>query len=336
MKILILRWGTLGDLVLTFPLLYTLKQAGFEINLFTRSNLLNLSRELGLVNGGAAMDSTKLLPLFSGTPLPSDLREFIASHDFVISYTSSREKVNCILSEILKERLLTWPVDKNALSHHLTEHLFEPVKKLGVERIIPFPGMWKGTENTVLIHPGSGGKWKRWPKEKFWALIDLLYSSSNRGWKGSPLRVKIILGEAEETEIPYWEKISEVEPHGTESQYRYSSGYRDIGIIFNPPLSRLKQILLQARLFVGNDSGVTHLAAFLGVPTLSIFGPTSPRVWGPRGKRVKIIYRKYPCSPCSKTQRAKCRDFPCLQNISAEEVVGIISILSSLKSQGNL
>ena len=293
--------------MLTFPILYTLKQEGFEVNLFTRGNLLNLSRELGLVNGGEAMDSLKLLPLFSGNPLPPGLREFINSHDFVISYAPSRDRMNCILAGILKERLLTLPVDRTTLSSHLTECLFEPVKKLGGERIIPFPGIWKNSGNAILIHPGSGGKWKRWPKEKFRVLISLLLPAG---------KVKVILGEAEAREISYWEKTCEV--------------------IFNPSLSRLKQILLQAKIFLGNDSGVTHLSAFLGVPTLAIFGPTSPHIWGPQGKRVKIIYREYPCSPCSDTQREKCRDFPCLQDISAEDVAEIISVLSPLKSQGNL
>ena len=135
---------------------------------------------------------------------------------------------------------------------------------------------------------------------KFQSLIELLYASFNQEWKGSPLRVKIILGEAEEKEIHHWKKISDV--------------------IFSHSLHTLKNILLQAKIFIGNDSGVTHLSAFLGVPTIAIFGPTSPSVWGPCGERVKIIYQKYPCSPCSETERAKCKDFPCLQNISAEEV----------------
>jgi len=300
MKILIIRWGTLGDLVLTFPVLYTLKQEGFEVNLFTRSNFLNLSLEIGLIDGGEALDSTKLLPLFSGTPLPSNLRKFITSHDFVVSYASSWEKINCILYALLKERLLISPIDRDALSQHITELLFEPIKKLGIKKVIPFPGMWKESGNTILIHPGSGGKWKRWPMEKFQSLIDFLYASFNQEWKSSPLPVKIILGEAEEKEIHHWKKISDV--------------------VFSPSLPLLKDILLQAKIFIGNDSGVTHLSAFLGVPTLAIFGPTSPSVWGPRGKRVKIIYRKYPCSPCSETERAKCKDFPCLQNISAEEI----------------
>jgi ADP-heptose:LPS heptosyltransferase len=44
-----------------------------------------------------------------------------------------------------------------------------------------------------------------------------------------------------------------------------------------------------ARLFIGNDAGITHMAAAVGAPVVAIFGPTDPRMWGPRGDRVKIV-----------------------------------------------
>jgi ADP-heptose:LPS heptosyltransferase len=53
-------------------------------------------------------------------------------------------------------------------------------------------------------------------------------------------------------------------------------------------LPLLAAILSQCHLFIGNDSGITHLAAALGVPTIALFGPTDPYVWGPRGKKVFI------------------------------------------------
>ena len=47
--------------------------------------------------------------------------------------------------------------------------------------------------------------------------------------------------------------------------------------------------LRTARLYIGNDSGITHLAAAVGVPVIAIFGPTDPAVWAPRGQRVRIV-----------------------------------------------
>jgi len=49
--------------------------------------------------------------------------------------------------------------------------------------------------------------------------------------------------------------------------------------------------LRRCRAYIGNDSGITHLAAYLGCPTIALFGPTDPRVWGPIGRRARIIWK---------------------------------------------
>jgi ADP-heptose:LPS heptosyltransferase len=55
------------------------------------------------------------------------------------------------------------------------------------------------------------------------------------------------------------------------------------------PLPVLAARLAQCRLYVGNDSGVTHLAAATGCPTVALFGESDPRVWAPRGERVTVL-----------------------------------------------
>lgn len=59
--------------------------------------------------------------------------------------------------------------------------------------------------------------------------------------------------------------------------------------IYIPDLFDLARFLAGARAYIGNDSGITHLAAAVGVPTIALFGPTDPAIWAPRGKHVKII-----------------------------------------------
>ena len=54
-------------------------------------------------------------------------------------------------------------------------------------------------------------------------------------------------------------------------------------------LEDLRRILETAHCFIGNDSGPTHMAAQMGLPTLALFGPTSPRTWGPRGPQVRVL-----------------------------------------------
>jgi len=62
------------------------------------------------------------------------------------------------------------------------------------------------------------------------------------------------------------------------------------GAIHIPDLFELARFLAEARAYIGNDSGITHLAAAVGTPTIALFGPTDPAVWGPRGKAVRVIH----------------------------------------------
>ncbi len=61
------------------------------------------------------------------------------------------------------------------------------------------------------------------------------------------------------------------------------------GAVYIPDLFDLARFLAGARAYIGNDSGITHLAAAVGVPTIALFGPTDPAIWSPRGRLVKII-----------------------------------------------
>ncbi len=75
------------------------------------------------------------------------------------------------------------------------------------------------------------------------------------------------------------------------------------------------------RLYIGNDSGVTHMAAALNIPTLAIFGPTDPVLWSPRGKSVVVVRREIECSPCTQERFFQCQRPECLQQLGMEEVL---------------
>jgi ADP-heptose:LPS heptosyltransferase len=106
--------------------------------------------------------------------------------------------------------------------------------------------------NMIIIHPFSGSPRKNWPLENFRELAAQLAQESAIYWCRGP-------------EDPPLEGAVQMED-----------------------LYQLACWLARARLFIGNDSGVTHLAAAVGTPVLALFGPTDPAVWAPRGPRVQI------------------------------------------------
>jgi ADP-heptose:LPS heptosyltransferase len=89
----------------------------------------------------------------------------------------------------------------------------------------------------------------------------------------------------------------------------------------------LASVIEGCRLFIGNDSGITHLAAALGVPTVAIFGPTDPKRWAPRGKHVAVVRGDLSCAPCSREKFLQCQEVECLNTV---EVGDVLAALSSL------
>lgn len=127
-------------------------------------------------------------------------------------------------------------------------------------------------DGPLVVHPGSGGLAKCWPIERFEALIDQLTSRGRR--------VQPVFGEVEMQTWP------------TETLDRWQDRYSAQPL---QSLNELYDVLVAASAYAGNDSGPTHLAAQLGLPTIALFGPTDPTRWAPQGPRVKLIAPAQPC-----------------------------------------
>jgi len=83
-------------------------------------------------------------------------------------------------------------------------------------------------------------------------------------------------------------------------------------------LTALCALIEPSGLFVGADTGATHLAALLGTPTVGLFGPKDPRIYSPRGERVRVVYAGVDCSPC---KLRKCDDPICMKSIEVSDVL---------------
>lgn len=129
----------------------------------------------------------------------------------------------------------------------------------------------------VLLHPGSGGRRKCWPLERFIAFGRKLRSNGidpGRAAGRDGDEVAFLIGPVE------LEKWPRAEIDAIEAEFT---------VLCAPGPDDLVALLAAAAVVVGNDAGPTHLAALLGTPTVAIFGPTSPSVWKPLGSTVAVV-----------------------------------------------
>jgi len=156
---------------------------------------------------------------------------------------------------------------------HIVDHLLGALEPLGIKPLRREPRITaqkaKDSRGCVVIHPGSGGKHKLWPAG-FWSeLIRKLDK-----------RVILTCGPADA------DIVGELA----------ATTHRRLTLLSNFEITSLAEMLAGVDAYVGVDSGVTHLAAALGVPTFAIYGPTEPAEWGPRGKRVHVFRNGRECA----------------------------------------
>lgn len=151
----------------------------------------------------------------------------------------------------------------------------------------------------IVLHPGSGSRKKIWPLKHFLYLIRQIEHHSSAAFL-------FVLGPAESGEAQEtFEKMAS-------SRHILARGLS---------LIQLASVMEGCHGFIGNDSGISHMAAALGLPTVAIFGPTDHRVWSPRGEKVEVVRRGIPCSPCVEERFFLCKEVECLNRIEPEEVM---------------
>jgi ADP-heptose:LPS heptosyltransferase len=153
-------------------------------------------------------------------------------------------------------------------------------------------------EGFAVLHPGTSGfgKHKRWPAERFGALAHRLEAELG-------LRSVVSWGPGEEG-------LARVATAASEGAAMLGPRTRS--------LAALAHLATRGALFVAADTGVLHLAAMLGTPTVGLFGPKDPRVYGPRGPRTAVVFKGMDCSPCP---RRSCPDPVCMHSIETDDVL---------------
>ncbi|MCY3770569.1 MAG: glycosyltransferase family 9 protein [Gemmatimonadetes bacterium] len=284
-RVLVIRSGAVGDLILTLPVLSALKKRydGLSIDMMGDPDRLSLLQDCGYVDKVLPIDGREYTPLFAsgGTPSGSVSRD-LRSYDAMLTYLPDPDGVFTEnLRRISSGPVLTGrsrPVEGGRI--HVTRVLMDALKPLGIETSVDPPRIdapssaasddlrrLETEQMLVAIHPGSGGLSKCWPAENYGALIDLLTES---GFKPA-----ITFGPADQMirrRLQPWIET------------------RDVLVIEDRSLVDMTALYARCRAMIGNDSGMTHLASATGTPVTALFGPSDPAVWGPRGKEVRILW----------------------------------------------
>jgi len=303
-RALVIRQGSLGDICLTGPVFAAFRSAGYQVTVAGRREYCEVLRQIGLIADILPLDRPPLADLFceasaatpGGAPLSADTIHLLTSFDTIVSYTEREEPFTRNLLRSSHRNIIIHPVSAEDITCHISDELLKPVRALLPG---PSPAIRQATQtgratSTVVLHPGSGSPAKNWPIENFLHLFQHLINTR---------KTSVLLGPAEEDQYAFW---SERIPKDS--------------LFVSDSLADTRSLLDQTGCFIGNDSGVTHLAALMGVTTVALFGPTSPALWAPRGPHVTILYHPVACSPCSRDRRNRCTDRKCLTGITPVEI----------------
>lgn len=218
-----------------------------------------------------------------------------------------------MLNQIIKE-----PPPGGPVEHHARRYMRLAA---GIGADVSQPGLWDapapdlpaGGKLRIGVCAGAEyGPAKRWPLERFAEVVRTVSAENTRlHW--------LLLGAPKEAEMG--EKLSAMLP-----------GVPHDNLVGKTRLSELITTLRGCALLLTNDTGTMHLAAALGVPTVSIFGSTCPVATGPLGDRHLVIQHQVPCSPCFERE-CPFGHYDCMTRVTVGQVAE--AVRSALKMTGD-
>lgn len=279
-RILVIRGGAIGDFILTMPAIRLLREnfPKARIEILGYPAIANLAHDAFHADAVHSIEYGPMAGFFSRKPaLQSELAGFFASFHQVVSYLYDPDRIfeTNLRSAGVKNLLVC--SGKLTDEIHAAQQLARPLEQLALFLDDPcarfFPTAQDEAEADaflrkiegpfVAIHPGSGSLRKNWPLERWSKLIPQIQKAD--------LQVLLTAGEADESVVSALEK-------------RFSCF-----VARNLPLRSLGSILSRTMLYIGNDSGISHLAAASGSRCVLLFGPTDPDIWAPRNPGVTVI-----------------------------------------------
>lgn len=281
-RILIIRGGAIGDFVLTLPAIKLLRDRfpRAHIEIIGSTSITALAENRFYADAIRSIESGKFATLFAkDVTLPVEWTGYFGSFDLIVSYLFDPDGIfQNNLRRCGTKMFISGP-PKLSGHEHAALQLARPLEQIGLHlrdpaaRIFPSEGdrafaqefLGSASKHVVTLHPGSGSETKNWPIEKWKELGEHLFSTDRT--------VLAVSGEADEERRRFLETAWKSKP---------------IRFAKHLPLPHLAA-LLEPSVFIGHDSGISHIAAAVDAPCTLLFGPTDPKIWSPANENVRVL-----------------------------------------------
>jgi heptosyltransferase-2 len=275
-RILVIRGGAIGDFILTLPAILALRQQFPEayLEVLGYLHIAQLAVAGGLADKAQFIEAGPMAGFFArrGT-LSSDLADYFSDFDLIISYLYDPDRIfQENVAQCTAAQFIEGPHRPDeSLGIHAAKVYLKPLERLAIFDADHVPRLSfdgnRGTDSPIALHPGSGSNKKNWPEEK-WAdlLAHLIHHTA--------LKLLLVGGEAEGERL---QRLAAALPPDR------------VRVAQSLPLANLGKLLEECAAFVGHDSGISHLAAAVGLPGLLLWGSTPEEIWRPPSERMTLI-----------------------------------------------
>jgi heptosyltransferase-3 len=271
--------GSLGDFLCALPALRAISRLSPQgVEFIGREGLFEIAQQLSFIRKTVSIDAGYFASLFTlHTTMKSEVFSFFSSASYIFSWFGhAHPEVRANLEKIAPGHVRSFDFFVGQDDCHASAYY---LRCIGVEESrcssltlrkkdehwldhYWVACGWPASSKVLVVQPGSGGRKKRWEVDGFRAVT--------HWWREKPRhQVLILLGPAEDQEETLWRQCGKVEK--------------------NLSIWQVAALLSRATVYLGNDSGISHLAGAVGARGVVLFGPTCPRHWRPLGGALSVL-----------------------------------------------
>lgn len=274
-----IRGGAIGDFILTLPAVAALRRQFPEayIEVLGYPHIARLAVAAGLVNQTRSLEGRDLAAFFGrGANLTEELRDYFSEFDLILSYLYDPDQIfRTNVARCSPAQFISGPHRPDERSSlHAARAFLKPLERLAIFDADPVPRLpiaaaaTPGVEPRCLaLHPGSGSEAKNWPENRWADLLEQLVNSTGHN-------LLLVGGEAE------GERLQRLAAALPPLRTRVAQSL---------PLTDLASLLANCLGFVGHDSGISHLAAAVGLGGLILWGNTTQEIWCPMSHSIQVL-----------------------------------------------